>query len=134
MTVLGFGMGNYQDGKMQKLADKGNGNHAYIDNIGEAKKVLVNEFGGTLFTIAKDVKFQLEFNPATVAEYRLIGYENRLLNEEDFDDDKKEIISISVPPFVSNVTSNVFISGVLSHAVIIPDNKTNIANIFFIFL
>jgi Ca-activated chloride channel family protein len=90
LTVLGFGMGNYQDGKMQKLADKGNGNHAYIDNIGEAKKVLVNEFGGTLFTIAKDVKLQLDFNPAQVKGYRLIGYENRLLADEDFDDDTKD--------------------------------------------
>lgn len=89
LTVLGYGMGNYKDNKMQKLADKGNGNHAYIDGINEAKKVLVNEFGGTLFTIAKDVKLQIEFNPAAVAGYRLIGYENRLLSKEDFNDDKK---------------------------------------------
>lgn len=88
ISVLGFGMGNYKDDKMEIIADKGNGNYAYIDNIQEAKKVLVSEFGGTLFTIAKDVKFQLEFNPAKVAEYRLIGYENRLLNEEDFENDK----------------------------------------------
>lgn len=90
LTVLGYGMGNYQDAKMQKLADKGNGNHAYIDGISEAKKVLVNEFGGTLFTIAKDVKLQIEFNPAKVAGYRLIGYENRMLAKEDFNDDKKD--------------------------------------------
>ena len=90
LTVLGFGMGNYKDNKMQELANKGNGNHAYIDNMNEAKKVLVNEFGGTLFTIAKDVKFQLEFNPTQVQGYRLIGYENRLLNAEDFNDDKKD--------------------------------------------
>ncbi|MFN8291227.1 MAG: von Willebrand factor type A domain-containing protein [Chitinophagaceae bacterium] len=90
LTVLGYGMGNYQDAKMQKLADKGNGNHAYIDGISEAKKVLVNEFGGTLFTIAKDVKLQVEFNPAKVQGYRLIGYENRLLAKEDFNDDKKD--------------------------------------------
>ncbi|PKP12026.1 MAG: hypothetical protein CVU09_00565 [Bacteroidetes bacterium HGW-Bacteroidetes-4] len=90
ISVLGFGMGNYKDDKMKIIADKGNGNYAYIDNLQEAKKVLVNEFGGTLFTIAKDVKFQLEFNPATVVKYRLIGYENRLLNEEDFKDDKKD--------------------------------------------
>jgi Ca-activated chloride channel family protein len=90
LTVLGFGMGNYQDGKMQKLADKGNGNHAYIDNIGEAQKVLINEFGGTIFAIAKDVKLQLEFNPEQVKGYRLIGYENRLLADEDFDDDTKD--------------------------------------------
>ncbi|MBL7725709.1 MAG: von Willebrand factor type A domain-containing protein [Chitinophagaceae bacterium] len=90
LTVLGYGMGNYQDAKMQKLADKGNGNHAYIDGITEAKKVLVNEFGGTLFTIAKDVKLQIEFNPAKVQGYRLIGYENRMLAKEDFNDDKKD--------------------------------------------
>jgi Ca-activated chloride channel family protein len=90
LSVLGFGMGNYQDAKMQKLADKGNGNHNYIDNLNEAKKVLVNEFGGTLFTIAKDVKLQVEFNPSKVQSYRLIGYENRVLNKEDFNNDKKD--------------------------------------------
>ncbi|HAC23940.1 MAG TPA: hypothetical protein DCE81_03395 [Cytophagales bacterium] len=90
LTVLGFGMGNYKDSKMEVLADKGNGNYAYIDNILEAQKVLVNEFGGTLFTIAKDVKLQIEFNPARVQAYRLIGYENRLLKDEDFSNDKKD--------------------------------------------
>ena len=90
ISVLGFGMGNYKDDKMEIIADKGNGNYAYIDNILEAKKVLVNEFGGTLFTIAKDVKIQIEFNPAIVAEYRLVGYENRLLANEDFANDKKD--------------------------------------------
>ena len=90
MTVLGFGMGNYKDSKMEVLADKGNGNYAYIDNILEAQKVLVTEFGGTLFTIAKDVKIQVEFNPAKVKAYRLIGYENRLLKDEDFNNDKKD--------------------------------------------
>ncbi len=90
LTVLGFGMGNYKDSKMETLADKGNGNYAYIDNMKEAKKVLVNEFGGTMFTIAKDVKIQVEFNPAVVQAYRLIGYENRMLNNEDFNDDKKD--------------------------------------------
>ncbi len=90
MTVLGFGMGNYKDDKMEIIADKGNGNYAYIDNIQEARKVFITEFGGTLFTIAKDVKFQMEFNPARVKGYRLIGYENRLLNDEDFNDDKKD--------------------------------------------
>ncbi|HRP54629.1 von Willebrand factor type A domain-containing protein [Agriterribacter sp.] len=90
LTVLGYGMGNYKDNKMQKLADKGNGNHAYIDDMNEAKKVLVSEFGGTLFTIAKDVKLQVEFNPAKVQAYRLIGYENRMLNKEDFNNDKKD--------------------------------------------
>jgi Ca-activated chloride channel family protein len=90
LTVLGYGMGNYKDSKMETLADKGNGNYAYIDNITEAKKVLINEFGGTLFTLAKDVKLQVEFNPAKVQAYRLIGYENRMLNNEDFNDDKKD--------------------------------------------
>jgi Ca-activated chloride channel homolog len=90
LTVLGYGMGNYKDSKMETLADKGNGNYAYIDNISEARKVLVNEFGGTLFTIAKDVKLQLEFNPAKVKAYRLIGYENRMLKNEDFHNDKKD--------------------------------------------
>ncbi|MCF7816965.1 MAG: von Willebrand factor type A domain-containing protein [Kiritimatiellales bacterium] len=90
LTVLGFGTGNYKDSKMEQLADKGNGNYAYIDDILEAKKVLVTEMGGTLVTIAKDVKIQIEFNPAQVKAYRLIGYENRLLAKEDFDDDKKD--------------------------------------------
>ena len=90
LTVLGFGMGNYKDSKMEKLADKGNGNHSYIDNENEAKKVLVNEFGGTLFTIAKDVKLQIEMNPAKVQAYRLVGYENRMLNKEDFNNDAKD--------------------------------------------
>ncbi|WP_113636881.1 vWA domain-containing protein [Nubsella zeaxanthinifaciens] len=90
LTVLGFGMGNYKDSKMEVLADKGNGNYAYIDDINEARKVLINEFGGTLFTVAKDVKLQVEFNPSKVQAYRLIGYENRLLNNEDFNDDLKD--------------------------------------------
>jgi Ca-activated chloride channel family protein len=90
LTVLGFGMGNYKDQRLEQLADKGNGNHAYIDNILEAKKVLVDDVTATLYTIAKDVKIQVEFNPAKVASYRLIGYENRLLKKEDFDDDKKD--------------------------------------------
>ena len=90
LTVLGFGMGNYKDAKMEKLADKGNGNYFYIDNLLEAKKVLVNQMSGTLFTIAKDVKIQVEFNPAAVAGYRLIGYENRMLKKEDFNNDKKD--------------------------------------------
>jgi len=90
LTVLGFGMGNYKDSKMEKLADKGNGNHSYIDNESEARKVLVSEFGGTLFTIAKDVKLQIEMNPAKVQAYRLIGYENRMLNNEDFNNDAKD--------------------------------------------
>ncbi len=90
LTVLGLGRGNYKDAKMEKLADKGNGNYAYIDTIMEAKKVLVTEMGATLLTIAKDVKIQIEFNPAKVKGYRLIGYENRMLRNEDFNDDTKD--------------------------------------------
>ncbi len=90
LTVLGYGMGNYKDGKMQVLAEKGNGNHAYIDNLQEANRVLVNEFGATMHTVAKDVKLQVEFNPAQVQAYRLIGYESRLLQDEDFNNDAKD--------------------------------------------
>jgi Ca-activated chloride channel homolog len=90
LTVLGLGMGNLKDAKMEQLADKGNGNYAYIDNLMEAKKVLVKEFGSTLLTIAKDVKIQVEFNPKLVQAYRLIGYENRVLANKDFKDDKKD--------------------------------------------
>jgi Ca-activated chloride channel family protein len=90
LTVLGFGTGNYQDAKMEKIADHGNGNYAYIDNFTEARKVLINEMSGTLYTIAKDVKIQIEFNPEKVKAYRLIGYENRVLAREDFDDDTKD--------------------------------------------
>ncbi len=90
LTILGFGMGNYKDNKMEQLSNKGNGNYAYIDNILEAKKIFSDELWGTLYTIAKDVKIQIEFNPNAVESYRLIGYENRLLNNEDFNDDKKD--------------------------------------------
>jgi Ca-activated chloride channel family protein len=90
LSVLGFGMGNYKDSTMEKLADNGNGNYAYIDTAAEARKVLVEQLTGTLITIAKDVKIQVEFNPHTVAAYRLIGYENRLLKTEDFRDDTKD--------------------------------------------
>lgn len=90
LTILGFGMGNYKDGRMEQIADKGNGNYHYIDNLLEAKKVFVNDMRGTLFTIAKDVKIQVEFNPTKVKAYRLIGYENRLLKKEDFADDTKD--------------------------------------------
>jgi Ca-activated chloride channel family protein len=90
LTVLGYGMGNYKDSKMQTLAEKGNGNHAYIDNLQEANKVLVSEFGGTMYAVAKDVKLQIEFNPEHVQAYRLIGYESRLLKDEDFNDDAKD--------------------------------------------
>jgi Ca-activated chloride channel family protein len=90
LTILGFGMGNYKDGRMEEIADKGNGNYYYIDNFMEGKKVLADEITSTLFTIAKDVKIQVEFNFAKVKAYRLIGYENRMLSKEDFKDDKKD--------------------------------------------
>ena len=90
LSVLGFGTGNIKDNKMETLADKGNGNYAYIDSLREANKVLVEEMSATLLTICKDVKLQVEFNPAVVSDYRLIGYENRALNKEDFDDDTKD--------------------------------------------
>ncbi len=90
LSVLGFGAGNFNDSTMEKLADKGNGNYAYIDTLNEAKKVLVEQATGTLMTIAKDVKIQIEFNPAEVSEFRLIGYENRVLSHQDFNDDKKD--------------------------------------------
>lgn len=90
LSVLGFGMGNTKDNKMELLADKGNGNYAYIDNALEAKKSMVSQFAGTLYTIAKDVKLQVEFNPAQVKSYRLIGYENRVLDKADFNNDKKD--------------------------------------------
>lgn len=90
LTVLGFGMGNLKDSTMEKLADRGNGNYGYIDSLFEARKILVKEAGATLVTVAKDVKLQIEFNPGKVAGYRLIGYENRLLRDEDFNDDKKD--------------------------------------------
>jgi Ca-activated chloride channel family protein len=118
LSVLGFGYGNYQDDNMETLADKGNGNYAYIDNLLEAKKVLVKEMGGTLYTIAKDVKIQIEFNPEKVKSYRLIGYENRRLNKEDFNDDKKDAGELGaghtvtalyeiIPAGASGVDSNV---------------------------
>ena len=90
LSVLGFGMGNYKDSTLEKLADRGNGNYAYIDSLSEARKVLVREMGSTLVTIAKDVNIQIEFNPAEVESYRLIGYENRVLRAEDFNDDEKD--------------------------------------------
>ena len=90
LTVLGFGTGNYQDAKMEQLADHGNGNYAYVDSLDEGRRVLVSEAAGTLYTFAKDVKIQVEFNPREVAEYRLLGYENRVMPDEDFADDTKD--------------------------------------------
>jgi len=118
LTVLGVGEGNLQDHKMELLADKGSGNYAYLDNLPEAHRVLVRQFGGTLFTIAKDVKLQLEFNPARVQQYRLVGYENRLLAAEDFNNDRKdagelgaghtvtalyEVVPVGAPPVVDKL-------------------------------
>jgi len=118
LTVLGFGTGNVKDSKMELLADKGNGNYAYVDSLAEARKVLVSEMGATLFTIAKDVKLQIEFNPSKVAAYRLIGYENRILRKEDFNNDAKDAGDIGaghsvtalyelVPPGADAVTASV---------------------------
>lgn len=90
LTVLGFGMGNYKDDRLETLSNKGNGNYAYVDSFSEARKVLAEQAAGTLFAIAKDVKLQIEFNPDQVSSYRLVGYENRLLAKEDFNDDKKD--------------------------------------------
>lgn len=90
LSVLGFGMGNYKDNKLEALADNGNGNYAYIDSVEEAQRVLVTEMNGTMFTVAKDAKIQVEFNPANVAYYKLVGYENRLLEDQDFEDDTKD--------------------------------------------
>jgi len=90
ISIMGYGMGNLKDSKMETLADKGNGNYAYIDNITEARKAFVTEFAGTLYTVAKDVKLQIEFNPAKVQAYRLLGYEDRMLNKEDFNNDRKD--------------------------------------------
>ncbi|SFC93302.1 vWA domain-containing protein [Ruminococcus albus] len=90
LSVLGFGMGNYKDNKLEALADNGNGNYAYIDSVEEAERVLVTEMNGTMFTVAKDAKIQVEFNPANVAYYKLVGYENRLLEDQDFEDDTKD--------------------------------------------
>jgi Ca-activated chloride channel family protein len=94
LTCLGFGMGNYKDSKMETLADKGNGNYAYIDNIQEANRFLGKEFKGSMFAIAKDVKIQIEFNPKHVQSYRLIGYENRKLRPEDFKNDAIDVTAL----------------------------------------
>jgi Ca-activated chloride channel family protein len=90
LSVLGFGFGNLKDSTLEKLADKGNGNYGYIDSLAEGRRLFVEQLTGSLVTIAKDVKLQVEFNPAKVAAYRLIGYENRLLSKEDFNDDQKD--------------------------------------------
>ncbi len=115
LSVLGFGMGNYKDSKMEILADCGNGNYAYIDNLREAKKVLVDEMPKTIYTIAKDVKIQVEFNPEQVSQYRLVGYENRLLENEDFENDAKDAGELGAGATVTVLYEIVPASG-------IPDN------------
>lgn len=129
ISVLGFGMGNYRDDMTETIANKGNGNYAYIDNLTEAKKVLVNELGGTFYTVAKDVKLQIEFNPKFVKEYRLIGYENRMLNNEDFEDDQKDAGEIgsghSVTAFYELVPSDGNIEKTLRYQSQSVNNKGN---------
>jgi len=110
LSVLGFGTGNYKDSKMETLADKGNGNYAYIDNIKEAKKTLGKEMGATLYTIAKDVKIQMEFNPKYVKSYRLVGYENRLLNNADFANDKKDAGELGAGHTVTALYEIIFVN------------------------
>jgi Ca-activated chloride channel family protein len=122
LTVLGFGMGNYKDSKMEKLSNKGNGNYAYIDNIMEANKIFGQELWGTLYTIAKDVKIQIEFNPNKVKEYRLIGYENRMLNKEDFNDDKKDAGEIGSGHTVTAIYEIVLAEGTESSDKVDPLN------------
>lgn len=112
LTVLGFGAGNIKDSKMELLADKGNGNYAYVDTIHEARKMLVSGLGGTLNTIAKDVKVQVEFNPANVQAYRLIGYENRLMRAEEFNDDKKDAGELGAGHSVTALYEIIYVSQV----------------------
>ena len=139
LSVLGFGQGNIQDNIMETIADKGNGNYNYIDNFMEARKVLVSQFGGTLITIAKDVKIQIEFNPSKVKEYRLIGYENRIMNAEDFNNDKKDAGEIGaghcvtalyeIIPFGSNESKTNI--GDLKYKSDVANNNYEIANVKF---
>ncbi len=122
LSVLGFGMGNYQDARMEQLADKGNGNYAYIDSYAEARKVLVEQMAGTLVTIAKDVKIQVEFNPAQVQAYRLIGYENRALATQDFRNDQKDAGEIGAGHTVTALYE-VVLQGVEFATPDIPESK-----------
>lgn len=128
LSVLGFGMGNYKDNRMETLADKGNGNYYYIDHLAEAKKVLVTELTGTLYTIAKDVKLQVIFNPDMVASYRLIGYENRLLAAEDFDDDTKDVGELGAGHTVTALYEVVPLSGNLSADLNLGTNHAETTN------
>ena len=125
LSVLGFGMGNYRDDMAETLADSGNGNYAYIDNLTEAKKVLVNEFGGTLFTVAKDVKLQIEFNPKYVKQYKLLGYENRMLANEDFTNDKKDAGEIGAGHTVTAIYEIVPSDGKVTSSLRYQDSQLN---------
>ncbi len=140
LTCLGVGTGNYKDSKMETLADKGNGNYSYLDDINEARKVLISEFGGTLFTVAKDVKAQIEFNPTRVASYRVVGYENRMLNNEDFKDDKKDAGDMGTGHTVT-ILYEIIPAGVqckhirsndsLKYQVVAPTTSTELATVKF---
>ena len=125
LSVLGFGMGNYRDDMSETLADSGNGNYAYIDNLTEAKKVLVNEFGGTLFTVAKDVKLQVEFNPKYVKQYKLLGYENRMLANEDFTNDKKDAGEVGAGHTVTAIYEIVPSDGKVTSSLRYQDSQLN---------
>ena len=114
LTICGFGMGNYKDSNMEQISNAGNGNYFYIDNIREAQKVFVKEMRANMFTIAKDVKIQIEFNPNTIKAYRLLGYENRLLAKEDFDDDTKDAGELGAGHTVTAI-----------YEVILADSKSN---------
>ena len=125
LSVLGFGMGNYRDDMAETLADSGNGNYAYIDNLTEAKKVLVNEFGGTLFTVAKDVKLQIEFNPKYVKQYKLLGYENRMLANEDFTNDKKDAGEVGAGHTITAIYEIVPSEGKVTSSLRYQDSQLN---------
>lgn len=133
LSVLGFGMGNYKDNRMETLADKGNGNYAYIDNLREAKKVLVDEMSRTLYTIAKDVKIQVEFNPLKVKSYRLVGYENRVLNNEDFENDAKDAGELgcgaTVTAFYEIVPSDGTEKADLKYQSVTPTGESELMNV-----
>ncbi len=131
LTVLGLGMGNYKDSTMESLADTGNGNYAYIDTLSEARKVLVTELESTLYTIAKDVKIQIEFNPALVESYRLIGYENRMLETRDFDDDTKDAGEIGAGHSVTALYEIVPAGGVAGQGTELRYQETELSNTAF---
>jgi Ca-activated chloride channel homolog len=136
LTICGFGMGNYKDEKMERISNAGNGNYFYIDNIKEAEKVFVKEMRANMFTIAKDVKIQVEFNPAIVESYRLIGYENRMLNNEDFEDDKKDAGELGAGHTVTALYEIVIAEGATNNKLkytetIVTGNKDEIMSLKF---